>query len=153
MEYSHKRILFYVVFIYIVNTASLYHNFPIFLCGFAFLIFKKTFEKQAKIYYSIILNATIEIHFGLVLFSLSFLYYIINKYILLFIKKYINIKQDSIIVPFLVFYALFIPFLILYFDINKTVLQNIAVNFVIDFLVILSFEKIYKSNDIRQYDD
>ncbi len=144
---KHATLISYIVLIYTVNTMSLYHNYPIFLAGFAFFIFSQTFSKKTMIYYSLLVNTTIEIHFGFVLFSLTVLYFIVDKYVLMFVRKYIKISYSSVFLPVLIFYPFFILYLFFYFNINKQILQNIMVNLTIDFFLILVFGIMFKNHN------
>ncbi len=148
-SYKYLQIIFYIVLIYIVNTASLYHGYPVFLAGFAFFVYLQTFGKKSMHLYSLVLNITIEIHFGFVLFSLSILYYIVDRYIMKFIRRHIKIAHDSIVLPVLIFYPFFIGFLFFHFDIDKQVFQNIAVNLAIDLSIVFLFTILLKNNKAR----
>ncbi len=145
----HLKIIFYIVLIYMVNTISLYHDYPVFLVGFAFYIYIQTFGKRTMQMYSLFINITIEVHFGFVLFSLTLLYYIVDKYIMKFMRRHIKIGYDSIFVPIFVFYLFFVLYLYFYFNIDKQILKNIAVNLAVDMLFILVFVIILKQNNSK----
>jgi len=146
-SYKHLQIIFYIVLIYTVNTASLYHGYPVFLVGFAFFVYLQTFGKKRMYLYSLAINTTIEIHFGFILFSLSLLYYILDRYVLKFVRIYIKIGNDSIVVPVFVFYLFFIGYISFYFDIDRQILRNIAINLAIDLVFVLLFAIILKRNN------
>ena len=124
-----------------VNVISTTHFYPILFIGVIYYLFSNLLHKKEyyKLFWLLPAFLIFEVNFGLPIFSMIILSYIVFSFIIPAFSSNLSFSKSNYFIGLFIFYIIFFFFVILLNGYTDIFLKNLLVNYIVDIIFITVF--------------
>jgi hypothetical protein len=124
-----------------VNVISSTHFYPILFIGVIYYLFSNLLHKKEyyKLFWLLPAFLIFEVNFGLPIFSMIILSYIVFSFIIPAFSSNLSFSKSNYFIGLFIFYIIFFFFVILLNGYTDIFLKNLLVNYIVDIIFITVF--------------